>query len=85
MKEHGVAFVSATQPIDTGSTYGGIILAVLAAVAETESAIKRERALSKFAEQAANGEWTGRAFGYTPEGVVDPAQAEAIRSVPPHS
>jgi DNA invertase Pin-like site-specific DNA recombinase len=80
MKEHGVAFVSATQPIDTGSTYGGIILAVLAAVAETESAIKRERALSKFAEQAANGEWTGRAFGYTPEGVVDPAQAEAIRS-----
>jgi DNA invertase Pin-like site-specific DNA recombinase len=67
--DHGVRFASATQPIDTGSTYGGVIIAVLAAVAEVESAVKRERALSKVAELQENGEWTGgaRPFGFRVE------------------
>jgi site-specific DNA recombinase len=85
LKDHGVAFVSATQPIDTSSVYGGIILAVLAAVAEMESAIKRERANSKRVEEPDRPYWGGRRpFGYRPEGkgrqlVQDPDEARLVR------
>jgi DNA invertase Pin-like site-specific DNA recombinase len=81
-KDQDVAFASATQPIDTTSPYGSIIIAVLAAVAEMESAIKRERSLSKAREKKTAGEWTGgiKGFGYTLDMEQVPAEAEAIRS-----
>jgi site-specific DNA recombinase len=80
-EDHNVAFVSSTQPIDTSSTYGKIILSVLAAVAEVEAAVRRERALSKYQEKAELGEWAGsnKSFGYTVDMKVIPAEADAIR------
>jgi len=79
-RDHGVAFVSATQPIDTGSNYGSIIIAVLAAVAEIESAIKSERALSWVEDQREQGLRTGghRPFGFqVVEGKLVPDEREA--------
>lgn len=83
-RDRGVRFASATQPIDTGSSYGGIIIAVLAAVAEVESAVKRERALSKVAQLQADGLWAGggRPFGFTVKDgrlVPDAREAELVR------
>jgi site-specific DNA recombinase len=79
---HDVSFVSVTQNLDTGGTYGKIILAVFAAVAEIESAMKKERALSKHIEMAESGRYAGswRPFGYTRDMEQVPAEADAIRS-----
>jgi site-specific DNA recombinase len=78
---HGVVLVSVTQPIDTGSEYGGIIIAVLSAVAQMESKIKRQSALSKHLEDAEAGRYAGsyRTFGYTRQMQQVPAEVEAIR------
>jgi DNA invertase Pin-like site-specific DNA recombinase len=80
-KDHDVSFVSVTQDINTGGTYGKVILAVFAAVAEIESAMKKERALSKHIEMAEQGRYAGswRPFGYTRDMEQVPVEADAIR------
>lgn len=80
-QQHGVSFVSVTQNLDTGGTYGKVILAVFAAVAEIESAMKKERALSKHLEMAEAGRYAGswRPFGYTRDMEQVQVEAEAIR------
>jgi site-specific DNA recombinase len=84
-EDHGVALVSTTQDINTGGTYGKVQLAVMSAVAEIESAVKRERALSKRVESPERPYWGGRRpFGYRPEDngqqlVQDPDEARLIR------
>ena len=82
-KEHGVAFVSTSQDINTGGQYGKVILGVFGAVAEIESAVKRERALSKHLSMAEAGRYAGswRPFGYTRDDMTQvSAEAEAVRS-----
>ncbi len=81
-QKHGISFVSVTQNLDTGGTYGKVILAVFAAVAEIESAMKKERALSKHVEMAEAGRYAGswRPFGYTRDMEQVAAEADVIRS-----
>jgi len=59
----GVAFESATEPI--GGDFGAVVRAILAALAQLESTVKRRRLLDKSAESVANGTWHGKKpFGY---------------------
>jgi hypothetical protein len=84
-RDHGVTFASATEPIDTSGPMGGVILTLLGALAEMESATKRERALVGRSIAKRNGTWTGgrRRFGFTTDEanriVVHEAEAARIR------
>jgi DNA invertase Pin-like site-specific DNA recombinase len=80
-RQHGVEVASATEPIDTGSSFGPVILALLAAIAQMESQTKSERTKSKHVEMAQAGRYVGsyRPFGYTRNMEQVPVEVEAIR------
>jgi DNA invertase Pin-like site-specific DNA recombinase len=60
---HKIGFVAATQPIDTTSSTGKLLLGVLAAVAEFERNLIVERTLEGLARARAQGKRLGRPPG----------------------
>ena len=60
---HHVGFVAVTQPVDTTTSTGKLIIGVLAAVAEFERSLIIERALEGLARARAQGKRLGRPPG----------------------
>lgn len=69
LDQHKVGFIATTQPIDTSTSTGKLLLGVLAAVAEFERALIAERTLEGLARAKAEGKRLGR-----PPGVKDGKQ-----------
>jgi len=63
LDRHNVAFVAATQPIDTTTSTGKLLLGVLAAVAEFERALIVERTLAGLDRARKQGTKLGRPKG----------------------
>ena len=63
LDQHNVGFVAITQPIDTSTSTGKLILGVLAAVAEFERELIVERTLEGLARARAQGKRLGRPPG----------------------
>ena len=63
LDSHRVGFVAATQPIDTTTSTGKLLLGVLAAVAEFERALIVERTHEGLARAKAQGKNLGRPKG----------------------
>lgn len=59
----GVGFIAITQPIDTTSATGKLLLGVLAAVAEFERQLIRDRTLDGLARARSQGQRLGRPPG----------------------
>jgi DNA invertase Pin-like site-specific DNA recombinase len=84
-RDNGVTFASATEPIDTSGDFGRVFVALLGALAEMESASKRERTLLGRAIAQREGRWTGgrRRFGLDIEEdgklVAHPVEAPLVR------
>jgi DNA invertase Pin-like site-specific DNA recombinase len=84
-RDHDVTFASATEPLDTAGPMGSVFVALLGALAEMESAAKRERAIVGRSIAKKNGTWSGgrRRFGLTTDAanriVVDELEAVRIR------
>ena len=94
LDRHGCAFVAATQPFDTSTSIGKLLLTMLAGVAQFEREMIAERTRDALANKAKTGEWAGgRApYGYrlapsesgkqTSDGlVIDPDEARWVRDV----
>ncbi|MGV0633069.1 recombinase family protein [Mycolicibacillus trivialis] len=66
--------------LDLSTSTGKMLARILGSVARQESEHKAERQRRANAQRASQGEWwsTGRCFGYTLEGAVDPAEAALI-------
>ena len=65
LDQHNSGFIASTQPIDTSTSTGKLLLGVLAAVAEFEKALIVERTLEGLARAKANGTKLGRPKGST--------------------
>ena len=63
LEAHKVGFVAATQPIDTTTSTGKLLLGVLAAVAEFELSLIRERTLEGLERAKKQGKKLGRPRG----------------------
>lgn len=63
LDQHGVGFIATTQPVDTSTSTGKLILGVLAAVAEFERELIRERTIEGLNRARANGAKLGRPAG----------------------
>ena len=63
LDQHKIGFVAATQPIDTTTSTGKLLLGVLAAVAEFERALIVERTLEGLARVVSEGRTLGRPPG----------------------
>ncbi|MFH1141763.1 MAG: recombinase family protein [Chloroflexota bacterium] len=63
LDSHKVGFVAITQPIDTTTATGKLLLGVLAAVAEFERTLIRERTQDGLARARAEGKCLGRPPG----------------------
>ena len=63
LDNHNVGFIATTQPIDTSTSTGKLLLGVLAAVAEFERELIRERTIEGLARARANGVKLGRPVG----------------------
>ena len=65
-EEHGVAFASITQPIDTSTSTGKLMLHILSSFAEFERQLISERTKDKMSAARKRGQWTGgwAALGY---------------------
>ena len=63
LDQHKVGFVAITQPIDTSTSTGKLILGVLAAVAEFERELIVERTREGLARARAEGKRLGRPPG----------------------
>ena len=63
LDNHNVGFVATTQPIDTSTSTGKLLLGVLAAVAELEKALIIERTMEGLARAKAQGKRLGRPPG----------------------
>ena len=63
LDQHKVGFITTTQPIDTSTSTGKLILGVLAAVAEFERELIRERTIEGLNRARANGAKLGRPVG----------------------
>ena len=63
LDSHKVGFVATTQPIDTSTSTGKLLLGVLAAVAEFEKALIIERTLEGLTRAKAQGKRLGRPPG----------------------
>ena len=63
LDQHKVGFIATTQPIDTSTSTGKLLLGVLAAVAEFERALIVERTLEGLARARAQGKRLGRPKG----------------------
>lgn len=80
----GTSLVSATEPIDTSSAVGRIIVLMLVGFAELESENISIRQRSKHAELRRLGRPSGggrRPFGYNPDESINEHEAEIIREV----
>lgn len=81
--EHGVVFVSATEPIDTSTDIGRLVVNLLVSIAEMEWRVKRQRILDWHDDRAHAGKHTGggtRAFGFERDGItVHRDEAKLIR------
>ena len=63
LDQHKVGFIATTQPIDTSTSTGKLLLGVLAAVAEFERALIVERTLEGLSRAKAQGKILGRPPG----------------------
>ena len=63
LDQHNVGFIATTQPVDTSTSTGKLILGVLAAVAEFERELIRERTIEGLNRARANGAKLGRPAG----------------------
>jgi DNA invertase Pin-like site-specific DNA recombinase len=63
LDQHKVGFIATTQPIDTSTSTGKLLLGVLAAVAEFERNLIVERTLEGLARARAQGKKLGRPVG----------------------
>jgi site-specific DNA recombinase len=84
----GVAFRSATEPIDTSTPTGRMLVQLLGVFAEFERATIIDRVIAGMERKAARGEWTagGRPYGYRidPDSrhlVVDEDEAPLIGTI----
>lgn len=66
LERAGVAFRSATEPFDTATSAGRMMVQMLGVFAEFERATITERVIAGMERKAARGEWTGGGvpFGY---------------------
>jgi site-specific DNA recombinase len=83
---HGVALVSTTQKIDTGTPMGRFFRDLLMLFAQFEREMIAERTYEKMAEQARQGKWGGghQVLGYDvveKKLVVNPDEAEVVRAI----
>ena len=86
--EHGVAFASITQPIDTSTSTGKLMLHILSSFAEFERELISERTHDKMAAARKRGQWLGGRppLGYTrdKEGkklVINEAESKIVRKM----
>jgi DNA invertase Pin-like site-specific DNA recombinase/transcription elongation factor Elf1 len=86
--EHGVAFASITQPIDTSTSTGKLMLHILSSFAEFERELISERTHDKMGAARKRGQWLGGRppFGYTrdKEGkklVINKDEAKIVREM----
>jgi len=86
--EHGVAFASITQPIDTSTSTGKLMLHILSSFAEFERELISERTHDKMGAARKRGQWLGGRppFGYTrdKEGkklIIDKDEAKIVREM----
>jgi site-specific DNA recombinase len=82
----GVAFRSATEPVDTSTAVGRMLVQMLGVFAQFERETIIDRVVNGMERKAAKGEWCGgyRPHGYEldrPSGKLAPVEAEA--AVPP--
>jgi len=84
----GVLFRSATEPFDTSSSAGRMMVQMLGVFAEFERATIVERVIAGMERKAARGEWTGGAlpFGYRLDPdrrhlEPEPAEAAVVREI----
>ena len=63
LDQHKVGFIATTQPIDTSTSTGKLLLGVLAAVAEFERSLIVERTLEGLSRAKAQGKILGRPPG----------------------
>ena len=86
--EHGVAFASITQPIDTSTSTGKLMLHILSSFAEFERELISERTHDKMGAARKRGQWLGGRppLGYTrdKEGkklVINKNEAKIVREM----
>ena len=88
--EHEVAFASVTQPIDTSTSTGKLMLHILSSFAEFERQLISERTKDKLSASRKRGQWTG---GYIPLGyqlevkdkkkklIIEPEGAKLVKEI----
>jgi site-specific DNA recombinase len=87
LDDAGVLFRSATEPFDTASSAGRMMVQMLGVFAEFERATIVERVIAGMERKAARGEWIGQVpFGYrrdeaSSQLVPDPAQAPIVAEI----
>jgi len=87
-EEHGVAFASITQPIDTSTSTGKLMLHILSSFAEFERQLISERTKDKMSAARKRGQWTG---GWAPLGydidkvnkklIINTTEAKLIKEI----
>lgn len=87
-EEHDVAFASITQPIDTSTSTGKLMLHILSSFAEFERELISERTRDKMGAARKRGQWMGGRppFGYNKEKdskklTVNPEEANTVREI----
>lgn len=86
LEEHGVAFASVNQPLDTSSPMGRCMLHLLASFGQLEREVIAERTRDKIRAARKRGLWTGGrpVLGYDIEDkrlVINEPEAEQVRRV----
>jgi DNA invertase Pin-like site-specific DNA recombinase len=88
LDQAGVLFRSATEPFDTASSAGRMMVQMLGVFAEFERATIVERTIAGMERKAARGEWTGGTvpFGYRLDAerrflLPDPVEAPVVAEV----
>lgn len=86
--EHGVAFASITQPIDTSTSTGKLMLHILSSFAEFERELISERTKDKMGAARKRGQWLGNtpSLGYDGDKekkklVINPEGAKLVREI----
>jgi DNA invertase Pin-like site-specific DNA recombinase/ssDNA-binding Zn-finger/Zn-ribbon topoisomerase 1 len=87
-EEHGVAFASITQPIDTSTSTGKLMLHILSSFAEFERQLISERTKDKMSAARKRGQWTGgwAALGYdlnkeSKKLIINKTEAKLIKEI----
>ncbi|GAB3522613.1 recombinase family protein [Phytohabitans suffuscus] len=88
LSEAGVVFRSATEPFDTSTPVGRMLVQMLGVFAEFERETIIDRVISGMERKAAKGLWTGgaRPLGYQIDRtvdrlVIDPAEAATVQTI----